>query len=213
MKNRDYTSLDQFCMRMDQALRALSAHQVSTRPSPAKQEKESKLTAEERKLSANLMRVNHAGEVSAQALYHGQSLVSRDPGVQAHLKLAAEEEGDHLAWCNQRLLELGSHTSYLNPFWYTGSFLIGLSAGLIGDKWSLGFVAETERQVILHLQNHLQALPANDLKSAKILEQMQKDEAQHQDDALQAGAAELPGIIQTLMKWASKVMVKTAFWI
>lgn len=213
MNPRNYNLFDQLCIRLDQSLKTLTSQTISARAYPAEETKNANLREKDRKLSANLMRVNHAGEVSAQALYHGQSLVSKDPKIKNHLEEAAKEEGDHLAWCNQRLLELGSHTSYLNPLWYTGSFIIGLTAGLIGDKWSLGFVAETERQVVEHLQKHLQQLPPDDARSAKILEQMQKDEAQHQEEALQAGAATLPYLIQQLMKFTSKIMVKTAFWI
>src|SRR4029078_1478386 len=149
-------------------------------------------TDAQRKQSAALMRVNHAGEVCAQALYHGQGVVSRTSQVQEKMQLAALEEGDHLHWCRQRLEELGSHTSYLNPLWYAGSFCIGMAAGMIGDKWSLGFVAETERQVIKHLEKHLKLLPAQDQRSYTVLERMEKDEAHHRDEAIAAGANDWP---------------------
>jgi ubiquinone biosynthesis monooxygenase Coq7 len=149
------------------------------------------------------MRVNHAGEICAQALYHGQSAVSRHAATRHKLQQAAVEEGDHLAWCHQRLLELGSHTSYLNPVWYTGSFFIGMIAGIAGDKWSLGFVAETEKQVVQHLRGHLQLLPEKDQKSHKILLQMQ----------LELGAATLPPVVQKCMALVSKLLVKLAYWV
>ena len=210
---RRYSKIDQFCLRFDHALRAIAGQaQSSDRPYPAKQIDEAELNQAERKTIAGLMRVNHAGEVSAQALYHAQAFVSRDPKVREHMQTAALEEGDHLVWCQQRLAELDSHTSYLNPFWYSGSFAIGLLAGLIGDQWSLGFVAETETQVVKHLAEHLDKLPANDLKSKAILEQMQADEAKHKDEAILAGAALLPLFIKKLMNLTSKVMVKTAYW-
>ncbi len=205
MNPRKYSFIDQFCMSLDQALGG-SAH----RPYPALHEKEGPLTPEQNQHSAALMRVNHAGEVCAQALYQGQALVSRDKKIREKLCAAAIEEGDHLAWCHQRLKELGSHTSYLNPLWYSGSFVIGLTAGLWGDKWSLGFLAETEQQVVNHLESHLETLPAKDHKSFKVIQQMQEDEAKHRDDAIKLGATELPAFIKKIMSIASKIMVKTA---
>ncbi|HVY53342.1 MAG TPA: 2-polyprenyl-3-methyl-6-methoxy-1,4-benzoquinone monooxygenase, partial [Gammaproteobacteria bacterium] len=155
----------------------------------------------------------HTGEICAQALYHGQSMVSRNPETREKLQQAAIEEGDHLAWCSQRIAELGSHTSYLNPLWYAGSFVIGMAAGIAGDKWSLGFVAETEKQVIQHLKGHLELLPTADTISHKILEQMQEDEAKHREEAISLGATLLPQFIQKLMNFTSKIMVKTTYWI
>lgn len=215
MKNhRNYTKLDQICLGLDQALKSVFGNAITTeRPYPANKIKEPDLTHEQRQHSASLMRVNHAGEVCAQALYHGQGLVSKRADVREKMEQAAIEEGDHLAWCAQRLTELGNHTSYLNPFWYAGSFAIGLTAGLVGDKWSLGFLAETENQVVKHLESHLKLLPPQDEKSVTILQQMQQDEAQHRDDAVKAGAAELPSFLKKLMSYASKMMVKTAYWI
>ena len=211
---RHYSAIDYICFGLDQALRAISDNTKTTeRLYPAQHEQEPILTSTERKHSAALMRVNHAGEVSAQALYHGQGLVSRSLELKEKMYQSALEEGDHLAWCRTRLAELGSHTSYLNPVWYTGSFVIGLTAGLIGDQWSLGFLAETENQVVQHLEHHLHRLPEQDIKSQKILQQMQKDEAEHRDAAIEAGAAILPQPIKKLMSILSKVMVKTAYWI
>ncbi len=215
MKNntRHYSKLDQLCMTLDQTLRVMTGHVTTSRENPAANQPEPALTAAQAKHIAGLMRVNHAGEVCAQALYYGQALVSRDQATQQHLQQAAKEEGDHLAWCQTRLHELDSHTSYLNPFFYVGSMAIGVTTGLIGDKWSLGFVAETEHQVVKHLESHLQQLPENDTKTAKILQQMQDDEARHHEDAIDSGAATLPVIVQKLMSLTSKMMVKTAYWI
>lgn len=211
---RHYSLLDQICLGFDQALRAVSDNSKTTgRSYPAQGETESVMNQVQRKDSAALMRINHAGEVCAQALYHGQSLVSRSGEIRNKMQQAAAEEGDHLAWCRTRLFELGSHTSYLNPLWYVGSFAIGMTAGLMGDKWSLGFLAETENQVVKHLENHMQILSNQDQKSYKILQQMQLDEAEHRDEAMKAGATILPVFIQNLMRIMSKVMVKTAYWV
>lgn len=213
-KLRDYSLLDQLCLNVDQALRGVFGDPITTeRKYPAEKVPESSLSTEQKQHFAALMRVNHAGEVCAQALYHGQGLVSRNPKVREKMQKAAMEEGDHLAWCHQRLQELGSHTSYLNPLWYVGSFSIGLTAGVCGDQWSLGFLAETEHQVVVHLEKHLKTLRSEDQRSYKILEQMQEDEAKHRDDAVKLGAAELPEFIKRLMRLVSKVMVKTALWI
>jgi 3-demethoxyubiquinol 3-hydroxylase len=210
---REYSRQDEFCISIDHALRALfGMPTIAHREYPAASLPEPQLSESERKQAAGLMRVNHAGEMAAQALYHGQGLMSRDQSLQNKLQNAALEEGDHLNWCAQRLTELGSHTSYLNPFWYAGSFMIGIAAGCVGDQWSLGFVAETERQVVEHLESQLQKLPASDERSAAILRQMQIDEAQHRDDALKSGAAILPLWIKNLMKLSASVMVKTAYW-
>lgn len=211
---RQYSKLDQLCLSLDQALKSIFGRADTTeRPYPAANLNESELTHKQREHSAALMRINHAGEVCAQALYHGQGLVSRREDVREKMQHAAIEEGDHLAWCSKRITELGSHTSYLNPLWYVGSFAIGLTAGLVGDKWSLGFLAETENQVVKHLESHLSLLPEEDKKSYQIVQQMQVDEGQHRDDAVQAGAAELPLVIKKLMGFSSKIMVKTAYWL
>lgn len=213
MTTRHYTLLDKICLGIDQAVRALTDNaQTTGQVYPAQGIESTSLSDEQRQHSAGLMRINHAGEICAQALYHGQGIVSKSPLIQQKMQQAAREEGDHLAWCRQRLDELNSHTSYLNPLWYAGSFCIGMAAGMIGDKWSLGFVVETERQVIKHLESHLHTLPANDARSYQILTQMEKDEAKHRDEALAAGASELPGIIKKGMTLTSKIMVKTAYW-
>lgn len=213
-KNRHYSLLDQLCLGVDQALRAVVGQAKTTgRPYPPGPESATPLSAEQTKQSAALMRINHTGEVCAQALYHGQGMVSRSCDVKHKMQQAAIEEGDHLAWCSKRLAELSSHTSYLNPVWYTGSFMIGLTAGLIGDKWSLGFLAETEQQVVAHLETHLHLLAEKDERSYQILQKMQQDELTHRDDAIHAGAALLPLFIKKLMQFSSKVMVKTAYWI
>jgi ubiquinone biosynthesis monooxygenase Coq7 len=159
------------------------------------------------------MRVNHAGEVAAQALYHGQALVCRDPGVREFLLESAREEGDHLVWCAQRLAALGSRPSVLNPLWYAGSVAIGALAGLAGDAVSLGFIAETERQVEGHIDDHLERLPAADPASRAVLEQMKIDEIQHGARALERGGRELPGPVPRLMRLTAKLMTRSAYWI
>lgn len=211
---RRYSPFDHMCLGLDQALRAVFKNPRTTgRPYPAINEVEPVLTKQQRQHSAALMRINHAGEVCAQALYHGQGIVSRSIAVKEKMDQAAIEEGDHLAWCMLRLNELGSHASYLNLLWYLGSFSIGFAAGLVGDRWSLGFLAETEHQVVRHLEKHLMILPEQDKKSYKILQQMQLDEAAHRDDAMKAGASELPSPVKKLMSAVSKVMVKVSYWI
>jgi len=160
-----------------------------------------------------LMRVNHAGEVAAQALYHGQSLTARDPSVRAALERAAREENDHLVWCRDRLAALGGRTSRLDPLWYAGSFAIGALAGLAGDRWSLGFLAETERQVVAHLEDHLARLPPGDRQSRAVLEQMREDEGRHATTAMAAGGGELPPPLRHLMRLTSRIMTRTAYWI
>lgn len=211
---RHYSKLDQLCLSVDEALKAIFGGNTTTeRAYPAKNIPEPPLTTHERKHAAALMRVNHAGEVCAQALYQGQRLASTNAAIRDQMQQAAMEESDHLAWCRKRITELGSHTSYLNPLWYVGSFSIGLAAGLVGDKWSLGFLAETENQVVQHLHYQCSLLPSQDQKSHAILQQMQQDEAHHRDDALSAGAAELPSVIKKIMRITSGIMVKIAYWI
>lgn len=212
--SRSYTFFDQLCLSLDQAVRALTDNAKTTGNAyPAKDIEEAMLSEEERKHSAALMRINHAGEICAQALYHGQAIVSHSKAVQEKMQQAAIEEGDHLLWCKKRLDELGSHKSYLNPFWYVGSFCIGMVAGWIGDEWSLGFLAETERQVIKHLETHLQRLPVKDERSQKILTRMEADEAKHRDEAIACGARELPLLAKKSMGFTAKIMVKTAYWL
>ncbi|MEJ2652903.1 MAG: 2-polyprenyl-3-methyl-6-methoxy-1,4-benzoquinone monooxygenase [Gammaproteobacteria bacterium] len=214
MDGRDYSPFDQLLMHMDKAVRTVFGTPPHTeRPNPAQAQPEAELAANERRQVAGLMRVNHAGEVSAQALYQGQALTAKLTEVRAKMERAALEENDHLAWCEQRLKELDSHTSVLNPLWYAGSFTIGALAGAAGDKWSLGFVVETERQVVKHLEEHLERLPAQDHKSRAVLEQMKEDEAHHATTALEAGSAELPGAVKRLMRLTSKIMTVTAYYL
>ena len=204
--------IDHFIVEFDTILRSVIGGAHAHRPTPGSDAQPSSfLDAKEREHAAGLMRVNHVGEVCAQALYQSQKLVARDPDIQRMLAHSAEEEMDHLAWCETRLQELGSHTSYLNPIWYAGSFAIGLAAGLAGDKWSLGFVAETEKQVENHLESHLEKLPAEDQRSRAIVSQMRIDEIEHGQAATTAGGAILPELMQKLMKLMSKVMTTTAY--
>lgn len=206
------TPIDRFIIEFDTALRSVVGGANAQRPAPGSESgTNSTLDSAERKHAAGLMRVNHVGEVCAQALYQSQKLVARDPQIQEMLERSGQEEMDHLAWCETRLKELGSHTSYLNPFWYAGSFAIGLIAGLAGDKWSLGFVAETEKQVENHLESHLKKLPEEDHRSRAIVDQMRKDEIEHGQAALQAGGIPLPEPIQKMMQAVSKVMTSTAY--
>ncbi len=209
-----FNKLDNIIIYFDKGLRTLWGEPVGTiRPDPAQLFEEVELTTVEQQLSARLMRVDHAGEVAAQALYQGQALTARRIDIRDQLQQSAIEENDHLRWCQNRIRELNSHTSWLNPIWYPGSLLIGAVAGLVGDKWSLGFLAETERQVVKHIENHLQQLPASDHKSRAILKQMQIDEAHHASIAIKAGAVALPKPIKWLMAKTAKIMTKTSFWI
>ena len=204
--------IDHLIIEFDTALRTIVGGANAGRPTPGSSTTPNQsLDAAERKHAAGLMRVNHVGEVCAQALYQSQKLVARNPQIQEMLNHSAQEEMDHLAWCETRLQELGSHTSYLNPLWYAGSFAIGLAAGLAGDKWSLGFVVETEKQVENHLESHLEKLPLEDYRSRAIVEQMRIDEIEHGRAALDAGGVALPDPIQKLMKIVSKVMTTTAY--
>jgi ubiquinone biosynthesis monooxygenase Coq7 len=212
--NRCYSLSDRLCLGLDQAVRALGNNpKITGTPYPAKGIEENQLSEAQRRHSASLMRINHAGEICAQALYHGQGIVSQTYDVQKRMHQASIEEGDHLTWCRQRLSELNSHTSYLNPLWYVGSFCIGMVAGIVGDSWSLGFIVETEQQVIQHLAGHLQLLPGQDRRSYKILQQMEIDEAKHRDEAIAAGARELPQIIKKCMRLTAKVMIKITYWV
>lgn len=207
---RQHGSADRALATLEQGLRTLFAPPHASRPSPAAGVEEAALGADERAQSAALLRVNHAGEIAAQALYHGQALVARTPETREQLRQAAGEERDHLAWCAQRLAEVGGRRSVLDPFWYAGSFCIGLLAGAAGDRVSLGFVAETERQVEAHLQDHLQRLPANDRKSAAVLTRMAHDEAHHGTMAQLAGGADLPLPIRRAMTLGGEVLRKIA---
>lgn len=204
--------IDRLITEFDIALRSVAGGANAQRPSPEELDQPATiLDAAEREHAAGLMRINHVGEVCAQALYQAQKLVTRNPEIQEMLNESAQEEMDHLAWCETRLKELGSHTSYLNPIWYAGSFAIGLVAGLAGDRWSLGFVAETEKQVENHLNSHLETLPLEDHRSRAIVDQMRMDEIEHGQSALNAGGEALPGPVKQLMQLASKIMTTTAY--
>lgn len=212
--SRHYSPLDHLIANFDQALRTVFGQpQVTGRAAPDDSAVEGELDAKERQESARLMRINHTGEVCAQALYQGQALTARLDNVRESMEQAAREENDHLAWCERRVHALNSHTSYLNPFFYAGSFALGALAGALGDKWSLGFVAETERQVVRHLDDHLIRMAPQDQKSRAILEQMKIDELHHGTTALEAGGTELPGPIKQLMQAMSKVMTGTTYWV
>jgi ubiquinone biosynthesis monooxygenase Coq7 len=201
---------DRLIDALDQALRAVAAPPAATRPSPAVPMPEQPLSEQERRLSGALMRVNHAGEIAAQALYSGQSLFARTDATHALLANAAREERDHLAWCAARINELGGRTSVLTPLWYLGSFGIGVLAGLRADAESLGFVRETERQVEAHLRDHLTRLPARDEKSAAILARMAEDEMHHGTTAALAGGAELPRAVRSGMKVGGEILRRIA---
>lgn len=205
--------LDRLIIEFDKGLRTVLAQAQSVRPFPDRDQVESPLSEQEKRHAAALMRVNHSGEICAQALYNGQALTARNPATEAALREASQEETEHLAWCEKRIYELGSHKSLLNPVWYAGSFAIGALAGVLGDKWNLGFLAETENQVGKHIEGHLQSLPPQDEKSRAILEQMKIDEAKHATTALHHGGAELPLPVKMAMKLTSKILTKTAYWI
>lgn len=209
---RALSPIDRFIVEADRVLRTLSPGAPShTRPSPGNTVAEAELSNAERRHAAGLMRVNHAGEVCAQALYQGQALTAKLPEVREDMEKAAAEEVDHLAWCDQRVKELGSHTSVLNPVWYGLSFGLGASAGLISDKVSLGFVAAVEDGVCQHLENHLQRLPEQDHKSRAVVEQMLSDEAEHAESALEAGGMRFPMPVKAAMSLASSIMTKTSY--
>jgi len=213
--------LDRLIIEFDKGLRTLAAEAHSVRKHPAvggekagaDASTNTPLDGADKKLAAALMRVNHCGEVCAQALYNGQSLTSRNPETVAALRQASQEETEHLAWCERRISELGGRKSLLNPVWYAGSFTLGAVAGALGDKWNLGFLAETERQVAKHLESHLQKLPEGDFKSRAILEQMHADETQHAETAEKNGGAQLPQPVKSAMRLASKVMTGTSYYL
>ena len=206
-------NLDNLIIEFDKGLRSLFSQAHSVRPHPDAGMDEGELSDSEKSRAAALMRVNHCGEICAQALYQGQALTARDPMVQLKLGEAAEEETEHLAWTAQRVRELGSHVSVLNPLWYSGSLAIGACAGLLGDKWNLGFLAETERQVGAHLQSHLGKLPEADAKSRAVVEQMYIDETRHSEMAEGLGGVALPLPVKLAMQLGGKVMTRTAYWV
>lgn len=205
--------MDRLLGAADSALKTLFAKPHAARPCPVVPGDETRLAENEKRHAAALMRVNHVGEVCAQALYTAQALATSDPALRRHFQKAAEEETDHLAWTADRLAELDARPSLLNPLWYAGAFGLGLVAGRLGDRISLGFVVETERQVEAHLQGHLDRLPAGDHASRAIVVQMKEDEAEHAAQALQAGAIELPAPAKALMRAAAKVMTTTAHYV
>ncbi len=211
IRDRFRTMLDQLIIGFDRALKTLSGSPASSRPSPAASLDAAELSAVEKAHVCGLMRVNHAGEVCAQALYYGQAVGAQDSDTQVALMQAAREEEDHLAWTEQRLQELGGRTSLLNPVWYAGSFAIGALAGLAGDRLSLGFVAETERQVEEHLTGHMDQLPPADARSRAIVEKMRSDEIRHGESARQAGGADLPLPVRLLMRLTARVMTFSAY--
>jgi len=215
MNQRKLTPVDTLLATLDNGLRTVFGSPTLTeRPNPAAEIDDTELAAAERQLAGRLMRINHAGEVSAQGLYQGQALTAKLPEVREKMERAALEENDHLEWCERRIHELGTHKSLLNPVWYLGSLTIGALAGAAGDKWSLGFVAETEHQVIRHLDEHLAQVPGKDRKTRAILEQMKEDEGHHATVALQHGGAQLPWPVRKLlMPLMSKVMTRSAYWL
>ena len=212
MSNRKLSLLDQFIDQADQVIRTLGGEaSQAERESPGRDRPEAELAADERRHVAGLMRVNHTGEVCAQALYQGQALTAKLPDVRESMEQAAAEEVDHLVWCEERLQQLGSHTSHLNPLWYGLSFALGAAAGIAGDRWSLGFVAATEERVCDHLRDHLEQLPENDERSRRILEQMLEDEEKHGTMALQAGGEDFPEPVKKAMTAVSKLMTGSSY--
>lgn len=214
MNDRYYSTIDTLLLDFDLALRTLFGQpKITDRPNPTENIEETGLDERQRDHIARLLRIDHTGEVCAQGLYQGQALTAHDPGVRDAMEQSADEENDHLAWCQQRIEELGGRTSLLNPLWYAGSLAIGATAGLAGDHWSLGFVGETERQVEAHLRSHLDEIPPEDRRSRAILEQMKIDEIEHSEKAMHHGGAELPAPVKLAMKLASKVMTKSVYYL
>ena len=214
MHERRLTPLDRLLAGINDALSTVAVPAGrAARDYPAADIDEGELDARAKAHAAGLLRVNPAGEIAAQGLYQGHAVVARDEKISAQMRQSAEEEFDHLAWCEQRLAELGDGPSKLNSLWYAGSFAIGAASGVFGDKWSLGFVAETEKQVVRHLDSHLAKLPLQAEKSRAILEQMREDEMHHATTAIEAGGAELPEPVRKMMGFTSKLMTKTVYWI
>jgi ubiquinone biosynthesis monooxygenase Coq7 len=214
MTARNFSPIDQALIQVDQAVRTLFGRpQTTGRRNPSAGIPEAEASEGERKQVARLMRINHTGEVCAQALYQGQALTARLPEVRDRMERSALEENDHLDWCESRIDELGDRKSFLNPLWYAGSFAIGALAGLAGDKWSLGFVVETERQVESHLESHLAEIPAGDKRTRAILEEMKTDEIHHATVAKAGGGAPLPAPVKLAMRLMSKVMTRSVYWV
>jgi ubiquinone biosynthesis monooxygenase Coq7 len=214
MTTRKLSPLDHFLAGADNALRTVAgAATCGSRPNPASDLPDNDLQPGEKARSAGLMRVNHAGEVAAQALYQGHAAVARDPLIAGHMRTAADEERDHLAWCAERLRELGYGPSRLSPVWFAGAWLIGAASGALGDRWSLGFVAETEHQVAEHLEGHLGKLPAADQRSRAIVRRMRDEEVAHGAGAIKKGAARLPRPVRELMRISAGIMTRTAYWL
>ncbi len=213
MSVRRYSPLDLVLNEVGHFLQTVAATPISQRHNPAIKVLEDDLTQPEMKHAAGLIRVDHTGEICAQALYRGQAVAARTSAIRDSLHQAAQEENDHLAWCQHRLTELHSHPSYLNIFWYLASFKLGVLAGLAGDGFSMGFVEETEKQVVKHIDQHLATLPSNDHKSRAILQQMRIDEQKHATTAVKKGAKPLPGLIQKLMAIKSKIMTSSAYYL
>ena len=212
MHTRRLSPIDRILAGLNNALRTVAAPSgAGARPNPAADITAEPLESHEQSHAAGLMRVNHAGEVAAQALYQGHASFARNTDVEEQMQTAANEEFDHLAWCEQRLNELDAKPSKLSPLWYGGAFAIGAASSLIGDKWSLGFIAETENQVCEHLERHLEDLPENDARSRAIVSQMRDEEAEHGKNAVTAGAAPLPEAIKRLMRMTARVMTTTAY--
>lgn len=212
VNTRHLTPVDRLLAGVNNALRTVAAPAGQTaRKNPAHDIPDAEMSDAEKAHAAGLMRVNHAGEVAAQALYQGHATVARDPNIEGQMQRAADEEFDHLAWCEQRLHELGEEPSRLSPVWYGGAFVIGAASGALGDKWSLGFIAETEHQVCEHLEEHLDRLPEQDARSRAIVSQMHAEEDEHGENARAAGAAELPPPIKRLMKLTARLMTSTAY--
>jgi len=205
--------IDQLIIGFDRALRTVFANAHTVRPVPGEAQPEAEMSEEERRHAAALMRVNHCGEICAQALYQGQALMSDNEGIKKALAGAAQEETEHLAWTERRIAELGGRKSLLNPLWYGGSLAIGMLAARFGDRANLGFLAETERQVEAHLKSHLTRLPEQDLRSRDIVEQMKADEVAHAETALQLGGVELPAPVKAAMKASSRLMTGVAYWV
>ena len=213
MEERQLSPLDRFLSGVDNAIRAAASSPTrASRPNPAAGIAETGLSGVEKAHSAGLMRVNHAGEIAAQGLYQGHAAVARNPLIEAQMNAAADEELDHLAWCEERLDQLGSAPSRMKSVWFAGAWLMGAASGALGDEWSLGFIEETERQVAEHLSGHLERLPEDDARSRAIVTRMREEEEQHGANAQAAGAAELPDPVRQLMRLTAKVMTRTAYW-